>query len=87
MTVELECADGRVHAHVDGEEVVEVDLRRRLDEVRALDDFTQTFEIEAAGGGLHIAHVRVDRACSPSPPDMSSGSPTTSPLTSCSAMT
>ncbi|MDF1702190.1 MAG: signal peptidase I [Planctomycetota bacterium] len=58
--VEMEYVDGRLYAHVDGVELVELKDGRRFPETRD-DAGDQRFQLEAEGGALFVEAMHVDR--------------------------
>ena len=59
--VELECVDGEVYVHVDGEEIVHLDEARSIDDIRDLEDFEQELRLTAAGGAVVVRDLRIER--------------------------
>ena len=59
--LELECVDGQVYVHVDGEEVAHLDENRSIDDLRDIQDYMQELTLKAEGGAVVVRDLRIER--------------------------
>jgi signal peptidase I len=59
--LELECVDGEVYVHLDGEEIAHLDEARSIEDIRDIQDYMQELKLTAEGGAVFVGDVRIER--------------------------